>query len=133
MRGDEHLGHASGIDEIESFGDRYAVRGRHRCQLGLSTAADEREHAVADRRFGDAGAVRDHGAGELEPRDVGGHSRRRGVEAGALREVGAVQTGPVDADDDLTRRGLRIGAILDDNLAFADDECAHGRRVAFGS
>ena len=46
--------------------------GGHREQLGLPAAAGDAEHAGADRGLGDAGAVRDDLARELEPGMSGG-------------------------------------------------------------
>ena len=67
----------------------------------------------AERGLGDAVAVRDDLAGELEAGDVGAATGRRRVEAGALHEVGAVEPGAVHAHEHLARTGLGIGAVLD--------------------
>ena len=77
-------------------------------------------------RLGDAVAVRDHLARELEPGDVGGRTRRRLVEAGALHQVGAVEPGAVHAHEDLTGPRFGIGTFLDPHLLVGDHERAHG-------
>ncbi len=71
VRGDEHLGHTTRGDEVDRLGHRRALRRGDREQLGLSAAAGDAEHARADRRFGDAVALGDHLARELEAGDVG--------------------------------------------------------------
>ena len=111
VRGDEHLGHAARGDEVERVGHRRALRRGHGEQLGLPATTGDAEHARAERGRGDAVAVRDHLAGELEPGDVGGRARRRRVEAGALHEIGAVEPGAVHPHEHLTGSRLGIGAF----------------------
>ena len=112
VRGDEHLGHARGLHEVEPFGDRRALGRGHRQQLGLGAAAGDAEHAGAERGHRDAGAVRDDLARELEPGDVGRRAGWRGVVPRELHEIGAVQAGTVHPYEDLTRPRFRIGAGL---------------------
>ena len=81
VRGDEHLGHAAGGDEVERVGDAGALTGRHGEQLGLAATTGDAEHPTADCGLGDAGAERDDLARELEAGDVGGRAGRRGVVA----------------------------------------------------
>ena len=128
MRGDEHLGHAAGLHEVEPFGDRRALRGGHRQQLGLGAAAGDAEHPGAERGRRDAGAERDDLARELEPGDVGRRAGRRGVVPRELHEIGAVQAGAVHPYEDLTRPRFGIGAGLHPQLGIGGDHQGPHRR-----
>ena len=112
VRGDEDLGHAAGLHEVEPSGT-----GAH-CAAGTaSSSAWAPPPAMPNTRAPsagtvDAGAVRDDLARELEPGDVGRRAGRRGVVARELHEIGAVQAGTVHPYEDLTRPRFRIGAGL---------------------
>ena len=79
-------------------------------------------------RLGDAVAVRDDLARELEPGDVGGRTGRRVVEAGALHQVGAVEPGAVHAHEDLARPGSGSGRSSTSHLLVGDRRALAWRR-----
>ena len=125
MRGDEGLGHAAHRDEIESVRYERAVRGGNRDVLGLRTAADDAEDAVADGGRHDVRAYRGHDAREFHPGNVGRDTGRRGVVTGALQEVGAVQSRAVDPDHHPVRSRLRDRPLGELQMTVHDRDRTH--------
>ena len=103
VRSGEDLGEAAGLGPRDAVGD--AERGAlvHERELGLTAAADDGHHPVADGEVLDSRAGGHDLAGELEAGDVGGGVGRRGVEAPPLDHVGAVEARGLHRDQELTR------------------------------
>ena len=98
-------------------------------QLRLAAAADDRHHAVAGGRSASRPVRSRHLAGELQAGDVRRPAGRRRVEPAALHHVGAVEAGGAHAHEHLVLAGPRVGVLLDEDLAVADRDGAHGGGV----
>ena len=102
--GADDLGQPGGLEQRHPRRDRQELTGRHRDQLGVAPAGQQRAHLLADHPVGDAVAEGDDAAGALEP-GVGRGAGWWVVQAHPLHDVGAVDGGRRDLDEHLTRSG----------------------------
>ncbi len=120
------------LDEADAVGDGHELACRHGDVLGEAAAGQERAHPVTDgeaplTRHPGLGSQRRHGAGDLEPGDLGGAARRR-IAALALRDVRAVETRGGHVHQHLARAGVRHGLV-----AHADDAVVAGTGESHGA
>ena len=133
--GDERLGDAPRLDEIEARGNHRALVGPHREVLGLGPAADDPVDAVAGDRAPRPRHPTDSTIpANSRPGDVGGDARRRRVEPGELEEVGPVDPGAVDPHQHVVGTGFGAGDLDDGEGAAAvargDRQRSHGERLS---
>jgi len=86
-----------GVLEAHRVGDLRERALVRRDRLGVTAAADQAEHAVADAEPLDAVADRVDLAGDLETGNVGRRVGRRWICAHALQQIRAVDRGRADA------------------------------------
>ena len=80
--------------------------------FGVRPAVGQRADGVADGNAANAGAKRDHFAGEFQPHD-GGNARGHGVDAFALHDVRAVDAGVGGFDEEFARFWRGQGGVFD--------------------
>ena len=80
--------------------------------FGVRPAVGQRADGVADGNAANAGAKRDHFAGEFQPHD-GGDAGRHGVGAFALHDVRAVHASPSGFDEEFARLWFGYGGVFD--------------------
>ena len=103
---------AGGFDQPQPARHRQRVALVRRTVFGIAAADHERHHAVAPLPSLDAGAERDHLAGDLEPGNVRRPFGRR-IKSLALHHVRPIDAGGGDLDQHLAfgrrRSGRRSG------------------------
>ncbi len=125
MRRREDLDEAACSVPLEPFRRGHEQPRVNGGAIGVASAADEREHAIAGAEAGHAGADRLDFAGQLEARDVRRSARRSRVPPGALHQVGGVDAARPDAHDDLPRPRDRIRTLLDSERSVCDCDNPH--------
>ena len=113
VSGDERLRDGGRLAIGEVVGDARNVALVHGDRVGETASADQPEDAVAGAPCGHGLAARDHGACDLEARDVGGRAGRCGIVPGPLDEIGGVQACMRDAHQHLRGQRHRIGPLAD--------------------
>ena len=123
--GGERLGEPAGRDEVDGVRDAQEVALVDDSVRGLPAASHDRHDSITRRGRRHTVAERDHGAGELEPWDVLGRTRRGWVEASTLQQVGGIHPAGGHLDEDLMGTWHGIGALLDHQVAVDDRHCPH--------
>ena len=117
MRGQKRLGHRRGLLEVKAGWNGYDHTFVRDQELGLAAPGHDAHHAITDlERSGHVGPEGVDLARVLQPGDVRGHSRRRGIEPARLHQVRPVQPAGMHPNPDLLspRLGGRNVADLED-------------------
>jgi hypothetical protein len=110
---------------VERRGDRHQLALVDGHQLGLTTASDNRHHAVANREALSGRPKRDDLAGDLHAGDVLRGAGGRRIETTSLHHVRAVQPRRAYAHEHLAGARRRVGVLLDHDLLVANGGGAH--------
>ena len=128
VRGREDLGEATRLRPVQRPGDGHRGPLVDDRQLGLTAAADDREHAVALVEALGVRTARGHLAGQLQARDVRRPARRCRVAPGPLVQIAAVDARGAHPHQHFAPARLGVGMLIDEHLALANRRRAHGGR-----
>ena len=100
--GQEDLGDARRLLKTQTvrYGQRQAFRSDH--LLRVARTRQQSHDSLSRLEFGDCGAGRFHGTGELEPGYPEIDAGRRRIEPLPLEQVGPIQGGGADPDQDFS-------------------------------